>query len=76
VAGMPGATMSMAGESWSRGASFNADVEPDSVRTIKLYVTLPKDRLPDGTHDFIFHVEYRQTGETYDYRASFVAPGK
>jgi cytochrome c oxidase accessory protein FixG len=74
--GMPGATISIAGESGSRGAAFNADVEPDSVRTIKLYVTVPKGQLPDGTQDFTFHVDYRPTGETYDYRASFVAPEK
>jgi hypothetical protein len=37
---------------------------------------MPKDRLPPEKHDFTFHVEYRPTGESYDYRASFVVPEK
>lgn len=76
VRGMPGATMTIAGETWSQGSFFGADLDPDSVKIIKLYVTMPKDRLPDSTRDFTFHVEYRPTGETYEYEASFVVPEK
>jgi cytochrome c oxidase accessory protein FixG len=73
---MPGATMAIAGETWTQGSFFGTEVEPDSVKTLKLYVTMPKDRLPEDTRDFTFHVEYRPTGETYEYSASFVVPEK
>jgi polyferredoxin len=72
--GMPGATMNIAGESWSQGSFFGVDVEPDSVKTIKLYVTMPKDKLPERTQDFSFHIEYRTSGEASDYTASFIVP--
>jgi cytochrome c oxidase accessory protein FixG len=74
VRGMPGATMNIAGEGWSQGSFFGLELEPDTVRTVKLYVTMPKASLPPETRDFTFHVEYRTTGETSDYTASFVVP--
>ena len=74
--GMPGASMSIAGETWPQGSFFGVELEPDSVKTVKLYVTMPKTLLPEDARDFTFHVEYRQTGETFDYGASFVVPGK
>jgi cytochrome c oxidase accessory protein FixG len=74
VRDMPGATMTIAGETWSQGSFFGAELEPDSVKTIKLYVTMPKDRLPEETRDFTFHVEYQPTGEASDYSASFIVP--
>ena len=74
--GMPGAKINIAGEIWSQGSFFGVELEPDSVRTIKLYVTMPKASLPQTTRDFTFHVEDRSTGEANDYSASFVVPGK
>jgi cytochrome c oxidase accessory protein FixG len=74
VRGMPGAVINLAGQSWSQGSFFGTDVDPDSVKTIKLYVTMPRDRVPAEKTDFTFHVEYRKTGESYDYGARFFVP--
>jgi cytochrome c oxidase accessory protein FixG len=76
VRDMPGAVINIAGQSWSQGSFFGTDVDPDSVKTIKLYVTMPKDALPAETTNFTFHVEYRQTGESFDYSTRFMVPEK
>jgi cytochrome c oxidase accessory protein FixG len=73
---MPGATMSVAGETWSQGRFIGVELEPDAVKTMKIYVTMPKDALPAETRDFTFHVEYRTSGEADDYTASFIVPEK
>jgi hypothetical protein len=73
---MPGATMSVAGETWSQGRFIGVELEPDTVKTMKIYVTMPKDALPEETRDFTFHVEYRSSGEADAYQASFIVPEK
>lgn len=73
---MPGATMTIAGEATTKGSTFDVDLEPDAVETMKIYVTMPKALLPEETRDFTFNVVYKKTGETNDYNASFVVPEK
>ncbi len=73
---MPGATMSLAGESWSQGRFFGVEVEADAIRKLKVYVTVPKDLLPPKATDFVFHVEYSQTKESDEYTATFHVPEK
>jgi cytochrome c oxidase accessory protein FixG len=73
---LPGGNMAMAGETWPQGRFFGVEVEPDTVRKLKVYVGVPKDQLPGTTRDFTFHIEYAPTGETSDYKASFVVPEK
>jgi cytochrome c oxidase accessory protein FixG len=73
---LPGGTMSIAGEAWSQGRFFGVELEPDSVKTLKLYVTVPKAALPDAAGDFTFHVENRPTSEASEYSASFLVPEK
>jgi cytochrome c oxidase accessory protein FixG len=70
-----GAYMTVAGETSSQGRSFEVPVEPDAVRTMKIYVTLPK---ADATESrkFGFHIEYPKTKEFENYAADFVVPGK
>jgi cytochrome c oxidase accessory protein FixG len=72
----PAARMSLAGESWPQGRFFGVEVEPDTVQKLKVFVTVPKDQLPDDKTDFKFHVEYPSTGESSEYTASFIVPEK
>ncbi|MBL0373218.1 cytochrome c oxidase accessory protein CcoG [Rhizobium sp. KVB221] len=76
VRDLPGATMTIAGETWSQGRFFGVDVEADAVKTMKIYVTVPKAELPAANREFTFHVEYPQTGESHKYKSSFIVPEK
>jgi cytochrome c oxidase accessory protein FixG len=73
---LPGATMAVAGETWSKGSFFGVEVGPDTVQTLKIYVSVPKDQVTTGVRDISFHIEYKPTGESYVYKSNFVAPEK
>jgi cytochrome c oxidase accessory protein FixG len=74
--GLPGAYMSIVGEGMPQGRIFGLDVEPDAVRTLKIYVTVPKENLGDANREFGFKLEYPKTKETDFYEAHFIAPEK
>jgi cytochrome c oxidase accessory protein FixG len=76
ISDLPGGSMTIAGEPQSMGRSFEIQADADSVRKLKLYVTVPKHQLPAGMQDFTFHIAYPPTGESYDYKSTFIAPEK
>jgi cytochrome c oxidase accessory protein FixG len=71
---LPDATMTLSGEAWPQGRFFGVELDPDTVKSLKVYVTIPKDKLPDGNADFTFHLEYPQTKESDAYTATFIVP--
>jgi polyferredoxin len=76
ISDLPGANMTIAGEPQSKGRSFEIQADADSVYKLKLYVTVPKDQLPAAMRDFTFHIAYPPTGESYEYKSTFIAPEK
>lgn len=68
--------MTVPGDTEAKGSSFEIDAAPDSVHTLKVFVTVPKDRLPEGTAEFTIGVTYPVTGEQADHQANFNVPEK
>jgi cytochrome c oxidase accessory protein FixG len=73
---LPGAVMTVSGDTDAKGSSFQVDAEPDSVHSLKVFVTVPKDRLPARATEFTIGVDYPVTGESADYQANFNVPEK
>jgi cytochrome c oxidase accessory protein FixG len=71
---LPGASLTISGDSLPKGRFFGVDVEPDTVHKLKVFVTVGKDQLPAAARDFTFQVEYAPTGERAEYTASFNVP--
>ena len=72
--GLEGAGMSIVGIDKPEGRSFAIRVEPDRLKTLKVYVRLPKEFVRDEQEQFRFHVEDKASFEAADYVASFEAP--
>lgn len=72
--GLDGATMSAVGLDQPAGRSLAIRVEPDRLRTVKVYVSRSADRISGPVEPFRFVVEDRSSFETDAYTASFEAP--
>jgi cytochrome c oxidase accessory protein FixG len=73
---LQGASMTLAGDTVEKGSSFPIHAAPDSVHTLKVFVTVPKGQLPDDVTGFTFSVENAATGERTDNAANFNVPEK
>ncbi len=72
--GLEGAGMSIVGIDEPESRSFAIRVEPDRLKTLKVYVRLPKEFVHDELEHFRFHVEDKASFEAAEYVASFEAP--
>lgn len=72
--GLPGAEMSITGIDEPAGRSFSIEVEPDRLRTLKVYVAQPRDEVAGESQHFTFAVIEEGGPETASYRATFTAP--
>ncbi len=74
--GIPGGTMRIGGLAPGDGRSFAIPVTPDKVTTLKVFVTLPKDKLGEAGDGFRFIAEDNASHERDTYDAHFNAPGE
>ena len=74
--GLEGAEMTMVGLDQPEGRSFAVEVEPDRLRTLKVYVRQPADLVVGQSQTFNFVVEDKSSFESDTYTATFEAPGK
>jgi len=73
--GLPGGEMSIVGSDDPPGTRFTVEVEPDRLRTLKVYVSQPPDRIAGTGQHFTFAVEEQGgMGESASYTATFDAP--
>jgi polyferredoxin len=72
--GLTGGTMSVVGLDQPEDRSFAVRLEPDRLRTLKVYVRQPRDRIEGKVQSFTFVVEDKSSFETDNYVASFDAP--
>ncbi|PST20678.1 cytochrome c oxidase accessory protein CcoG [Mesorhizobium plurifarium] len=73
--GMPSARMRIAGQAPGDGRSFSVAVDADKITALKVFVTLPKDRLAEAEAGFSFKAEDLSSHERDIYRANFNQPG-
>ena len=72
--GLPGAEMSVVGQTQPADRSFAVRVEPDRLQTLRVYVTQPAARIAGAVQSFRFVVEDKSSFETDSYETSFEAP--
>ena len=72
--GLPGAEMHVVGLDQPEDRSFAVSVEPDRLKTLKVFVRQPAEQIEDKVQPFRFVVEDRSSFETDHYDASFEAP--
>ena len=58
------------------GTSFAVPVEPDKLRSLRVFVTQPKQFTTEGQSGFHFIAEDKQSFESDTYDAFFEAPAK
>jgi cytochrome c oxidase accessory protein FixG len=78
LVGLEGAIMSINGIDEPDGRSFSIPVEPDRLRSLKVFVRLPVEdvrQLADAHATFRFRAEDRAGTEADDYVATFNTPG-
>ncbi len=75
IDGMPSATMRIAGQAPGDGRTFALGVDPDKVTAVKVFVTLPKDKLTEAADGFSLIVEDPSSHERDVYKANFNSPG-
>ena len=56
------------------GDSYAVPVDPDKVRALKVFVSLPKEYLKADTSSFRFIAEDKQSNERDTYSAQFFEP--
>lgn len=71
---LPGAAMVAIGVDQAEGRVLELEVEPDRLRTLKVFVRLPAEQVEAGDQTFRFVVEDTTSHERNDYRATFTAP--
>ncbi|MCE7026531.1 cytochrome c oxidase accessory protein CcoG [Jiella avicenniae] len=74
--GLPGAAMFSDELHQPEGRSFAVTVDPDRLRTLKLFVVQPKGEVQPGTTDFRFRLNDMNSSESASYEAAFEAPEK
>jgi cytochrome c oxidase accessory protein FixG len=72
--GLKGGEMSMVGLDQPMDRSFAVEVEPDRLKTLKVYVRQPASAVEGRTQAFRFVVEDKSSFETDTYTATFEAP--
>lgn len=73
--GVPGAVMKINGISDTAARSFDIDVGPDAVTSLKVFVTLPGHDVAGTATDFSFTAKDEANAEAAHYNAVFNAPG-
>ncbi|WP_331374567.1 cytochrome c oxidase accessory protein CcoG [Sinorhizobium chiapasense] len=73
--GMRSATMRIAGQAPGDGRRFAVGVDPDKVTALKVFVTLPKEKLAEADEGFILTAEDPSSHERDAYQANFNRPG-
>ena len=72
--GLPGGEMSVVGMEHAPERSFVVEVEPDKLKTLKVFVRQPRENIAGQTQHFSFVVEDKAGSDTDRYHATFDAP--
>ncbi len=76
ISGLPGATMTINDIPQPPGVSFAVPVEPDKLRELKVFISVPVRDVVAGKTNFTILAEDKQSFERDSYTANFEAPDK
>ena len=74
VDGLPDAAITAVGVEQIEAEPLAIEVEPDRLRSVKVYVRLPRDRVAGTNTVFRFVAKDAAGAETASYAATFIAP--
>ncbi|KAB2869589.1 MAG: cytochrome c oxidase accessory protein CcoG [Bauldia sp.] len=74
IDGLPGAAMSVVGIDRPEDTAFDIALDPDRLKTLKIYVRQPRELVDGRVQNFRFLVEDPASGENAAYTANFDAP--
>jgi cytochrome c oxidase accessory protein FixG len=72
--GLPGGEMSVVGMEHAPERAFVVEVEPDKLKTLRVFVRQPRENIAGQTQHFSFVVEDKAGSDTDRYHATFDAP--
>ncbi|CDX21644.1 Nitrogen fixation protein FixG (fragment) [Mesorhizobium sp. ORS 3324] len=72
--GLDGAEMSIVGIDQAPSRSFSVPVEPDRLKTLKVFVRQPAGQIKKPVQSFEFRIEDKASSESAEYTANFNAP--
>jgi cytochrome c oxidase accessory protein FixG len=75
IEGLPQGAISIAGIEAQNDESFLVPVEPDRLRSLKVFVTQPRGSAEEQSETFRFVIKDTQSPETKTYTATFQTPG-
>jgi polyferredoxin len=75
IEGLPQGAISIAGIEAQNDGSFLVPVEPDRLRSLKVFVTQPRGSADEQSQTFRFVIKDTQGPETKTYTATFQTPG-
>ncbi len=75
IEGLPGATMSLAGEDAPQGRSMNVALESDKLENLHLFITVSPQLLKNGKSEFKIIAADQRLGSSAVYDASFETEG-
>ena len=72
--GLRGAEMNVVGIDQPSDRSFAVEVDPDRLKTLRVFVRQPREQIASTSQEFRFVVEDKSSFETDTYLATFEAP--
>ncbi|WP_449256106.1 cytochrome c oxidase accessory protein CcoG [Bosea sp. (in: a-proteobacteria)] len=72
--GLPGGEMTIVGMNQPAGRSFVVELEPDRLKTLRVYVRQPRGEVAGATQHVRFVVKDKSSSESDHYDATFDAP--
>lgn len=74
LTGIPGTTLSVAGEKEEAASALHLDASPDSVATYRVYVTVPQGALTAASTPLVFQLSDTGSREKGSYQSVFLGP--
>jgi cytochrome c oxidase accessory protein FixG len=74
ITGLPGAEIAISDMGGAKGSTTDVSVEPDKLRALHVFITVPHGFLKSGQTSFSIVAKDRQSSETDTYRAIFEVP--
>ncbi|PWL19178.1 cytochrome c oxidase accessory protein CcoG [Falsochrobactrum shanghaiense] len=77
IDGLPEASLAVQDENAGPdGQTYEVPVDPDRLKTLRVFVTMPQDAIHDHRSDFRIEVRSDDGSENASYKAIFIAPEK
>ncbi|WP_266030221.1 cytochrome c oxidase accessory protein CcoG [Brucella intermedia] len=74
IEGLPGATLTVQDETADADGNYDVPVEPDRLKTLRVFVTMPHDAITEHRQDYEIEVRDADGAEHARYKATFMAP--